>query len=238
MVERLRPQLRAYGSALADRAIARLKLVYHAKAMFKQFDPGDLIDNMDDEELLAIIQQAVIRTIEASWDTWNGLIDVNMPFNMRDDAVVKAISGLPVRVVKINDKTREAIREMLRVAEAEGWSIGQIARGDVATGMLGIRDIVEQLYRNRDKAIARTELGLAQNNATQDRYAAFGVEKEMVLDGGGENSDEDCNMLNGMIVSAEWADTHPLGHPNCVRAFAAWFGDDPVEDPDVEEWGD
>jgi len=117
---------------------------------------------------------------------------------------------------------------LLQYGNDNGWSIDDLARG--VGDRPGIRDIVEMTYANRDKAIARTELGTAQQISTVERYKNAGADGVIVFDNGFDNSHENCKVLDGTVQTLEWAEKNPLEHPNCVRAFGSWFDDMPEED--------
>jgi hypothetical protein len=105
----------------------------------------------------------------------------------------------------------------------QGWTIEQLING--VGDDAGLRDVVEETYRGRARTIARTELGTAQAVSTAARYRAVGVSQVVIFDGGGDDSDDICNQLNGTVQTLTWYEQHPLEHPNCVRAAGPYFGD-------------
>jgi hypothetical protein len=112
---------------------------------------------------------------------------------------------------------------LLKQANENGWSINEIVRG--VDGQPGLRDIVEETYKNRARAVAISELGQAQNRATVERYRD-NVQKVEILDGGDDDSAPACNLANGQIWTLELFEKNLLQHPNCSRAAAPYFGDD------------
>jgi hypothetical protein len=115
------------------------------------------------------------------------------------------------------------VRELLEYGAGQGWTLDQLVRGD--GDQPGLRDMVAESYKGRARAISRTEVGTAQQVASVARYQAAGVRRVTVLDGGGDDSDDICNQLNGTTQTLAWAEANPLQHPNCVRSFAPAFDD-------------
>jgi hypothetical protein len=67
--------------------------------------------------------------------------------------------------------------------------------------------------------VARTETGRMLNVGALETYGSLGVTDVKVLDGDGQNPCDICNQLNGQIWKLDYAMTHELEHPNCVRSF-------------------
>lgn len=111
-------------------------------------------------------------------------------------------------VTKINETTRDTIRDFLEVAMAEGWSNDEYARALRESGVFGDA---------RAMLVARTETALAANNGTLDTLKELGATSVHVHDG---DCDE-CQKVDGQIWPIERALDEPIGHPNCVRSFTA-----------------
>ena len=79
---------------------------------------------------------------------------------------------------------------------------------------LGVRSVIDETYKNRAKAIARTEVQIAQNQTTAARYKAAGVTEVDIRDG---DEDEGCAAVNGTRQSVDWFVDNPSEHPNCTR---------------------
>jgi HK97 family phage portal protein len=210
--------LQAYFNDLADTIVQRAEDSAKADEL-----PGleQLVLESDGVPLLELVQRYYLAIFEASWETWNLGLGIETAFEQSDPAVVRAMSGAATQVKNITTTTLEAIRGVLTFGAEQGWSIGQLVRG--VDGAPGLRAVVEETYKGRARTIARTELGTAQQNCAVARYEDAGVTKVMVLDGGGDDSDEDCNALNNSVQTLAWAAANPLGHPNCTRCFAPYF---------------
>ncbi len=239
---RLEPALENFFGGLADRVIGRaLKGWERGEQKIALLEPDDLITDSDSEELLALVKRFYLELIQLSWDTWNLSLGVTTAFDLIDPAVTKALESAGVHIKAINETTLAAVRDALTFASENGWSIDRLVEGDRQLGKPGLRDIVEQTYKGRAETIARTEIGHCQQVAAMSRYTAAGVDRVLVLDNGFDDSAPGCVVLGaggkGTIMSASWANSHVLGHPRCVRAFAAMFPDDgPIDEATHAAW--
>lgn len=206
-----------YFARLADRVISRAAKAWEGAEVKALPQPEDLLTPKDDAELVKIIKRWYAAIAELSWETINLSLGVTVAFDLTDPSVSAALSKAGNNVIMISRTTREALREALVYGNEHGWSIQQLVRGD--ENQPGIRQIVEQTYKNRATTIARTELGNAQNSVAIDRYGGAGVAEVRVLDNGDDDDDEPCQILNGTTQTLAWAREHPLEHPNCTRAF-------------------
>ena len=80
---------------------------------------------------------------------------------------------------------------------------------------------------SRATTIARTETGTAYNIGAIARYRDVGIPKVQVFDG--VDYDDECANADGQIWDLDYAEEHPLQHPNCHRAFSGIFEDDNQE---------
>jgi HK97 family phage portal protein len=216
---RMEGDVDAYFSQLSDRVVERA-------GKSKKSDlpnPDDLITGDDSKKLEALIKKYYVEIIQLSWNTWNHTLGVEINFELTDPIVTAALESAAYQVKKITDTTMEEIRNVLKYGNENGWSVDQLVRGD--DNQPGLRDIVEETYKDRASVIARTELGEAQNNATAARYGAAGVELVEILDNGSTDDDEECKQANGQIWTLDYFSNHVLEHPNCTRAAVPYFGD-------------
>lgn len=211
-----------YFSQLAERVVARAESRKSIKADLPS--AGDLLTDDDRKKLNDLIKRFYVEVIELSWETWNLALGIEKAFDLIDPAVTRAVRMAGAHVEEIEQTTLDAIRKALEYANENGWSIDQLVRGD--ENQPGLRDIIDETYKNRARAIARSELGQAQNMATAERYKDAGVEKVEILDGGAEDSAPACNLANGQIWTLSLFEKNTLQHPNCSRTAAPYFGDD------------
>jgi len=198
--------------------------------------PGleDLFLSGDVDELVEIAKRFYVELLSGSWELWNLSLGVEVAFDLADPLVTEVLKGAGTRIREVEETTLEAVRELLQYGSDHGWSVDHLVRGDAEEGISGLRDVVEETYKNRGRTIARTELGEAQNAASIGRYERAELEQVLVLDNGFPNSDENCEWLNGQVRPLSWTKSdhpdegpsgikNPLQHPNCVRAFAPYF---------------
>lgn len=204
--------------------------------------PGFVMEG-DFTGLLDVFGSWYYTILEESWVTWNTALGVTLTLNQNDPAVVDLVTRFAgERITQVGEATVAGMRDVLSEAYRRGFSIDHIVAGDPDAGLPALADVVGGLtYRGpggklitltpeqRARMVARTELGNAQNEATAWRYEAAGVNRVVVLDDGFDDSHAFCKAINGKVVTLEWARSHPLCHPNCVRAFAPEF-DAPLDE--------
>jgi len=93
----------------------------------------------------------------------------------------------------------------------EGKSMDELA--------IDLRDTITRTKDFEYKRIARTETARLQNIGANNRYDKLAIVEVDVLDDEGPNSCEACRRANGQRWTVEYARTHELEHPNCVRSF-------------------
>lgn len=245
VASRMEAAVEAWFGGLADRVVHRALTWKGGKAV-KQDEPElpeaeELLPSSEFEQFEEeVVRRFYLELLQLSWDTWNLALGVDVAFDAEDVAVTETLASAGTRIRQIHETTLRAIRELLVHAHENGWSIDHIVRGDRDTDVPGLRQIVEETYRNRARTIARTELGTAQNLAGARRFQASGVTKTLILDDGVEDSAPGCIVLGnggkGTIVPTEWYAAHPLGHPNCLRCGAPYLGDEPVDEGQLAAW--
>ena len=227
VAKRMEPKIDSYFSDLADRVAARAresdKAVTngHGPLVVKLPTVADLLLRTDEDALRELFKTWSVEICSASWETWNLALGADIAFEQSDPAVVAAVKQSGSRVKDINQTTRDAIREVLQTGAEQGWTIDQLVNGVGEDA--GLRDVVAESYGGRSRAIARTELGEAQQIASITRYDETGVKEVVVFDGGSDDSDDECNQLNGTVQTLAWARANTLGHTNCVRCFGPSF---------------
>lgn len=176
---------------------------------------SDLYDPEEEQGLLArILFPRYLRLLEA----WHQLVQSAFPeltpeeFRLDDVATRRQLALAAEQVVRIDQSTREQLREVLQEGQKRGYSDLQIAHGVPADGFGGISGLYLETWRGRAETISRTEVATAQNAASLDRYAATGlVSRVQIVEH--EDTDEPCAERNGRVVLLS---SRPgLMHPNC-----------------------
>ena len=181
-------------------------------------DVGDVYDTPEEQRRLAeILEQrylAMLAAVHAALIRLFGL-DANR-FVISDNAVNLLLVDAAQRVVRIDETTRQAIAEQLRVGQALGLSTYEIAHGNAKIGYHGIEGLYQETWKGRADTIARTELQHAQNEASMNRYAATGmVDHVKIIDG--DEWDLPCAQRNGRVVPI--SERPQLNHPNCTMVL-------------------
>jgi HK97 family phage portal protein len=210
----LEPEYKSYGSAVraiegraARATTAYLKEQYEKAAAAGRgwqgaMDMGDGARSLWNKFYPLIVAR--------SWDDAAAELGTTLAFDLENQWVKEVIGELAEKIVRVSDTTRDEVRALVSKQAEEGWSIDELAAK--------IRELKEVNSVSRARRIARTETGVAYNLGSLAGYREAGIEKVEVFDG---DEHEPCASANGAIWTIEEARANPLGHPNCVRAFAA-----------------
>src|SRR5690606_11063772 len=126
---------------------------------------------------------------------------------------------LGYRVTDINSTTRQAVEYIVRESLIDGTTIPDLSDK--------LREAVEETYRGRAEAIARTESQFGYNRASQAAYEASGVVSRVHMHDGmecesGPGSDGlTCPQRNGLVVNVRDMQRHiSAEHPRGTLAFS------------------
>lgn len=170
--------------------------------------PDDLVPEAFAEVLghrLEPLQRDLISRVNGA-----AVAELGVQFDLDDPLTREYLRECGLRVVGINDTTREALRRMLTAGQLAGESIDELAARLMTLPAFG---------EARARVIARTELGQAQIEAAYANYRASGVVLGVrILDG---DYDAECAARNGRTMTLAQAAGEPrLLHPNCTAAWA------------------
>ena len=169
-------------------------------------DPTEKLD--DGTVLAALMHRFYPLAIEHAF-TDASLAGIPVAFDLENPYVQDVLEELALQIRSVSDTTKADIRALVGRQAAEGWSTAELAKQ--------IDTLAEIRARTRARTIARTETGQAYNLGAVAAYRAAGLTHVDVLDG---EDDEPCKSANGSRWTLDEAAAAPLGHPNCVRAFA------------------
>ena len=202
---------------LAEKVIDRARKIWLPERDTKALPTvTTLLTPTDDADLAAIIQRYYTEVMRLSWGIYDATLGVSLAFDLTNPFVTEILGGASTRVRMISDTTRTAINTLLQIGNEAGWSVDELVRGDPANDIPGLRDIVSETYKNRARAIARTELGDAQNGAAIGRYVDAGITQVEVMDDGLDDDDPPCKVANGQTWTVTRANEQKLQHPNCL----------------------
>lgn len=179
-------------------------------------DIGDVYDPHEEQvRLAAIMEERYRRMLEAVNEAVKQVFGLSANrMRLTDSAVNKILINAATRVVGIDETTRQAIAEQLRLGQELGLSTWEIANGVPKIGYHGIDGLYKETWKGRAETIARTELQHAQNIASYDRYQATGMVDQLEIRDG--DDDEPCRSRDGTIVPL--SERPQLAHPNCTLA--------------------
>lgn len=131
---------------------------------------------------------------------------------------IVAMGGRRAGLVDLSESTRRRLFRILTEAEAAGLGVDEVVRQIRGTVTAGPWSSVEI----RARIIARTETLHAQRESMLATYRQMAdVDSVMVFDARLGETDEDCEALDGTIVTLSEADILSIEeHPNGTRAFA------------------
>jgi hypothetical protein len=190
-------------------------------------DVSDLYDPEEEQGFLArVLMPRYLRMLEAVHQLLQSVFPTLTAddFRLDDEATRKQLALAAEQVMKIDQSTRDQLRDVLREGQERGYSDHEITNGVPADGYGGLRGLYLDTWRGRAEMIARTELSNAMVNASLDRYAATGLVTHVRLHEN-EDTDEPCASRNGKVVPLS---SNPgLLHPNCR------LGIEPLVDEEV-----
>jgi HK97 family phage portal protein len=219
-----------YFTDLASTVVARARTAKFAAVWQKAIRTKELptLDMLILDEDLAglttIVGDYYVQVCEASWETWNAALGLDVSFSADNAAVVAALADAGDQVALIDEATKAALQELLQYAAEQGWTVADLVKGDDEHP--GLKALIQETYKGRARTIARTELGTAQNKATLGRYGSEGVTKVKVFDNGDDDPDSACQQANGQVWSLKKANANLLEHPSCTRAFAVEYDEE------------
>lgn len=217
------PMARARAANLLTPAVARLLEKQAAEvvrrlsalagekpdAQVSAVDESELWPDGQDEALAEAIAPAVGRVARAVIALVDGTLRRSAKASEEEALVQLILRESADNVVRINEATRQAIRNALSEAADLGLNLYATVNGNEA--FAGLRAVVQEFYRGRAETIARTETAWAANEASMGRYGQLGVAEIDIIDG---DVDEACASRNGTRVAL--SERPQLAHPSCT----------------------
>lgn len=204
---------RTLADKLAPMAQVQKAITHEAEMARKQDDPLQGIWDSDAEQkrLAQVFERAFLRVLRAVHAVVARGFPQARDFRLDDSATNRVLLQAATRVVRIDNATRQAIVEQLRIGQERGYSSWEIAHGVEKDGYRGIDGLFKETWASRAETVARTEMQEAQRLSAIDRYQATGlVDRVQIRDG---DFDPACQARDGRIVPIE--QVPGLLHPNC-----------------------
>lgn len=210
------------------------KIAHHiVGGLFKGTSPQDLVKSSKDDEEIDLVIDGY------DWGSWAKSLEEPVKKQIKrlfGAGVLDAFGSLKVEIdfdvdsPKAEECAAERAAELVGKGKRKEYAITETTRKALRTAVTNALDdglssdelrdaIIEDHAFSQSRAwtIARTETGFAYNRGTITGYRESGLVKTVrVLDG---DYDEECQNANGQVWDLEYAEAHPLEHPNCVRAF-------------------
>jgi hypothetical protein len=124
------------------------------------------------------------------------------------------------RITQLTDTTVAKVRSVVQQAWEASDGLTTVELGKQI--QIAVEALGDEMARSRANTIARTETAIVENNASVLGIRQNGGDRVDVFDG---TDDEVCAAANGQVWTIEQALADPVGHPNCVRAFAPHIDD-------------
>jgi hypothetical protein len=180
-------------------------------------DIEEVYDSPQEQEALApILEIRYTAMLNAVHELVRSTFPEMENFRLDDAATRRLLRFAADDVVRIDDTTKAAVREMLQRGQELGLSNWEIANGSPKDDFPGIEGLFKETWAGRANLIARNELAKAQIESSLDRYQATGlVDRVQLRDGTGSAPDEPCISRNGTGRAAEQS---PAATPHCMHA--------------------
>lgn len=163
-------------------------------------------------ELDVVYKRHYRRILKATEKRINAVMELGVSIPEPLETEILAAGGKRVGLLDMSGKTKRKVFEQLSTGRGEGEAVAQLARR--------LREFVPagrfRSAKTRAALIARTETTSAQRMAAAAAYKEGGVTEVLILDSRKGSFDEECDALNGVVVSlaegeALMADEHPNG---------------------------
>lgn len=169
-------------------------------------------------ELAVVYEKHYRRILKATEKRINAVMELGISIPEPLEAEILAAGGRRVGLLDMSGKTRRKVFEQLSQGRGEGEAVAQLARR--------LREFVPagrfKSAKTRATLIARTETTSAQTTAAAASYKEGGVTEVLILDSRKGSFDEECDALNGVVVSlAEGEALMASEHPNGTRRMIA-----------------
>lgn len=188
-------------------------------------DLESFYDAEEEQEALAVLLEprylgilnAVHELVQATFPTME-------EFRLDDEATRAVLDHAAEQVVRIDETTRDALRELLKIGQERGYSQWELANGVPKDDFPGIEGLFRETWKNRALTVARNELLEAQHVATLDRYRATGlVDRLRIRDG---RDDAPCAERDGTVVPLS---SNPARlHVNCTLVVSPILRGEPA----------
>ena len=189
MVNRTDGVLGRYLANDADTLVLKLPLSLEAQGLAGEFLPVGAT-----QDLANTLRPSYARMIKKTFKELNdgrALRGVGpLKFDPNSMGVQRVMAKPSASAREIVNYTQKRLREAIMTAQERGYTTAQLANGVADDGFTGVRQITRETYKNRTKAIARTEMAKAQNGGTIAYAEDSGTEWVQAYDPDGDGNDK------------------------------------------------
>lgn len=161
------------------------------------------------------------NAVESGWRLASLEAGIESVFGLDNPTISRLLRDTSGRITAITETTRNEVGRFLLDAQSESRTIFQIVQGDATHPPLAEIGPFSQV---RARMIARTEVGIAQNQASAARWRTSGLVEEVDISDGvdcGWTSHDDGDFADGTRRTLGDYEAFPSSHPNCVRGASA-----------------
>mgnify|MGYP003147130296 CR=1 FL=1 len=192
-VNDLIPKLERYYRGLKNRVDGVLGR-YLAEPVSEQkaypFQGEDLLPDAALNDLSGILRNSYAGIIKSSWKVLNERSGLGtLEFDEKLPLVTNVLTTATNQANLIHGTTQRAIKKTIEEGLANGYSVAEVANGVPGSNFRGIKSVVGEDYKNRPRAIARTEMARAQNQSTLGYAASLGSIYSQAFDPDGDVND-------------------------------------------------
>mgnify|MGYP003633072512 CR=1 FL=1 len=189
MVNRTDGVLGRYLATDADTLVLKLPLSLEALGLAGEFLPVGAT-----QDLANTLRPSYARMIKKTFKELNdgrALRGIGpLKFDSNSMGVQRVMAKPSASAKEIVDYTQKRLREAIMTAQERGYTTAQLANGVADDGFTGVRQITRETYKNRTKAIARTEMAKAQNGGTIAYAEDSGTTWVQAYDPDGDGNDK------------------------------------------------
>ncbi len=189
MVNRTDGVLGRYLATDADTLVLKLPLSLEALGLAGEFLPVGAT-----QDLANTLRPSYARMIKKTFKELNdgrALRGIGpLQFDSNSMGVQRVMAKPSASAKEIVDYTQKRLREAIMTAQERGYTTAQLANGVADDGFTGVRQITRETYKNRTKAIARTEMAKAQNGGTIAYAEDSGTTWVQAYDPDGDGNDK------------------------------------------------
>ena len=189
MVNRTDGVLGRYLATDADTLVLKLPLSLEALGLAGEFLPVGAT-----QDLANTLRPSYARMIKKTFKELNdgrALRGIGpLQFDSNSMGVQRVMAKPSASAKEIVDYTQKRLREAIMTTQERGYTTAQLANGVADDGFTGVRQITRETYKNRTKAIARTEMAKAQNGGTIAYAEDSGTTWVQAYDPDGDGNDK------------------------------------------------